>query len=67
MTALLADHAWKSKYHSDAGSLVKQFYEPALECALALQPARQAARTALAALQPPSSTARAAGCGAHTS
>lgn len=40
---------------------------PALECALALQPARQAARTALAALQPPSSTARAAGCGAHTS
>lgn len=40
---------------------------PALECALALQPARQAARTALAALVTPSSTARAVGCGAHTS
>jgi SNF2 family DNA or RNA helicase len=30
----LRDHAWKSKYHSDAGALVKQFYEPALACAL---------------------------------
>ena len=26
----LRDHAWRSKYHSDAGSLVEQFYEPAL-------------------------------------
>lgn len=30
----LRDHAWRSKYHSDAGSLVKQFYEPALACAV---------------------------------
>jgi SNF2 family DNA or RNA helicase len=30
----LRDHTWQSKYHSDAGSLVKQFYEPALACAL---------------------------------
>lgn len=30
----LRDHTWRSKYHSDAGSLVKQFYEPALACAV---------------------------------
>ncbi len=29
----LADLAWKIKYDSDAGSLVKDFYVPALECA----------------------------------
>jgi hypothetical protein len=26
----LRDHAWRSKYSSDAGALVAQFYEPAL-------------------------------------
>lgn len=30
----LRDHAWRSKHHSDAGSLVQQFYEPALACAV---------------------------------
>ncbi len=40
---------------------------PALACALALQPAREAARAALAALPPSPSHARAAGCGAHPS
>src|SRR6185503_11350816 len=30
----LRDHVWSSKYHADAGSLVQQFYEPALSCAV---------------------------------
>jgi hypothetical protein len=34
MSARLADHPWQSKYSSDAGSLVTQFYQPALACAL---------------------------------
>lgn len=33
-TPLLRDRSWRSKYHSDAGSLVKDFYEPALTCAV---------------------------------
>jgi SNF2 family DNA or RNA helicase len=32
--AKLRERSWNSKYHADAGSLVKQFYEPALSCAV---------------------------------
>ncbi len=32
---LLRDRSWKTKYDSDERSLVRDFYEPALECAVA--------------------------------
>ena len=30
----LTDHQWQTKYDSDSSSLVKEFYEPALNCAI---------------------------------
>lgn len=32
--ALLTDYTWATKYDSDALSLIKEFYEPALNCAI---------------------------------
>jgi hypothetical protein len=32
--SLLRDHSWKARYDSDMRSLVQDFYEPALGCAV---------------------------------